>query len=85
VDFHFRSQPREELSTLYWIIKNRELLPRLRFDCGVRDPLIAANRILHEALQQERIDHVYEEFSGGHEWAYWQEHVQETLKFVNAG
>lgn len=85
VDLYSRSQPREELSTLYWILKNREYLPRMRFDCGIHDPLIAPNRILHDALQRERIDHVYEEFSGGHEWSYWQGHVQETLKFVSAG
>lgn len=77
------SAPRAELSALHWIKKNQTHLPRLRFDCGVDDNLITANRALHSALQQEGIDHLYYEFPGGHEWLYWQQHVQETLRFVS--
>lgn len=75
---------REELSALYWLRKHRERLPRLRVDCGVDDPLIDANRCLHRALQADGIAHTYEEFAGGHEWAYWQKHVEETLRFAGA-
>lgn len=79
------SAPRTELSALHWIRTNREHLPKLRFDCGVDDDLITANRALHSALQQEGINHTYDEFPGGHEWSYWQEHVQKTLQFANEG
>ena len=34
--------PSEELSAIYWLRKHRDRLPRLRFDCGLDDPLIEA-------------------------------------------
>lgn len=63
---------------------NRESLPSLRFDCGVDDDLLAANRLLHKQLTEAGIDHVYEEFPGGHEWPYWEEHLVDTLLFFES-
>ncbi len=59
-------------------------LPRLRFDCGTEDLLITHNRKLHEQLVKAKIEHVYQEFPGGHEWSYWQEHIKNTLRFFAA-
>ena len=75
--------PRKELQPLYWMRRHREDLPRLRFDCGTEDDLIAGNRQLHAALEAGAIAHQYSEFPGGHTWSYWQEHVVETLRFAN--
>lgn len=58
-------------------------LPPIRFDCGTEDPLIEANRTLHHQLKQKNIPHIYEEFSGGHEWPYWHEHLKKTLLFFD--
>ena len=55
--------------------------PALRFDCGVDDFLIEHNRNLHAHLERHGIPHEYQEFPGGHEWSYWDEHVQEALAF----
>lgn len=66
---------------LYWAKVNREQLPPIRFDCGIEDSLLEANRELHHALMQLRVPHVYEEFPGGHDWPYWTEHVRRTLAF----
>jgi len=74
---------REELSAVHWLRRHRDILPKLRFDCGVSDPLIEGNRSLHRTLSAERIEHVYEEFTGGHEWPYWREHVARTLRFAD--
>ncbi|MEM8526085.1 MAG: alpha/beta hydrolase-fold protein [Bacteroidota bacterium] len=63
--------------------KNRDRLPALRFDCGVSDELIEPNRLLHQQLTELEIKHHYQEFGGGHEWSYWQEHVKETYRFFN--
>jgi S-formylglutathione hydrolase FrmB len=56
-------------------------LPPIRFDCGASDPLIEPNRALHQALDDASIEHVYQEFPGGHQWAYWEEHLSDTLRF----
>ena len=56
-------------------------LPALRFDCGRSDPFINANRRLHEGLLAARITHTYAEHEGGHDWAYWTQHLSDTLRF----
>ena len=66
------------------IKKNISYLPRLRFDCGKDDLLIEQNRLLHQQLENENIQHIYEEFDGVHEWPYWIEHVRASLKFFGS-
>ncbi|MCS6824595.1 MAG: alpha/beta hydrolase-fold protein [Cytophagaceae bacterium] len=70
-------------SVLDCILENRKQLPPLRFDCGVEDILIEKNRKLNQALLQHNITHVYEEFSGKHDWEYWKTHIVDTLIFFN--
>ena len=65
------------------IISNWTSLPPLRFDCGTEDPLLEANRELHDALNTSNVPHTYEEFSGGHEWPYWEEHIADSLRFFD--
>lgn len=60
---------------------NRGKLPPLRFDCGKKDLLIEHNRKLHAQLLAAGISHKYEEFEGIHEWAYWEEHLVDSLLF----
>jgi enterochelin esterase-like enzyme len=68
---------------LYWARKHRQILPPLRFDCGREDSLLERNRALHRALEDEGVPHSYVEYSGGHNWEYWQERAQCTLRFVS--
>ncbi len=70
-------------SVLENILQHKATLPPFRFDCGRDDILIEPNRVLHQALVQHGIDHQYEEFSGGHEWPYWEEHVVDSLLFFS--
>lgn len=56
-------------------------LPRLRLDCGLDDPWLAANRQLHADLQAAGIPHEYAEHPGGHDWPYWTVHLEDTLRF----
>ena len=65
------------------IKKNQSKLPPFRFDCGKSDELINANRKLHIELTAAKINHIYEEFNGGHEWSYWITHVEKTLVFFD--
>jgi len=59
-------------------------LPPLRFDCGRDDPFVAANRRLHAELDTAGIAHEYAEHDGGHGWAYWSRHLEDTLRFFGA-
>ena len=63
--------------------KNKDRLPPLRFDCGIGDKLIEANRLLHRQLEEQDIPHIYQEFEGAHEWSYWEKHVEKTFRFFD--
>lgn len=73
--------PEEEQCVLHWMTANRATLPPVRFDCGTDDPLIEDNRRLHRDLDALGIPHRYEEFAGGHEWPYWELHLEDSLRF----
>ncbi|MEX1048978.1 MAG: alpha/beta hydrolase-fold protein [Akkermansiaceae bacterium] len=70
-----------EISVLDAILTTPEMLPPFRFDCGVDDPLIEHNRALAGQLASAGIAFTYQEFPGGHEWPYWEEHVRRTFRF----
>ncbi len=61
---------------------DRARLPALRIDCGVDDFLIDSNRAFDAHLTALAIPHEYEEHPGGHDWEYWDTHIQDTLKFL---
>ncbi|WP_276388403.1 alpha/beta hydrolase [Eudoraea chungangensis] len=73
----------KNLDVLESCIKYKNNLPPIRFDCGMEDPLLGANRHLHHELAKHKIPHVYEEFKGDHEWSYWKEHLKKTLLYFN--
>lgn len=54
----------------------------LRIDCGTEDGLLDSNRQFHAHLDKLGVAHEYYEYSGAHNWAYWDEHIQQTLQFV---
>ena len=74
----------EDRSVLDQMLRSRDSLPPFRFDCGREDILLEGNRKLHEALLAAGIPHTYEEFAGGHQWPYWREHLEDTLRFFEA-
>jgi len=73
-----------EMDLLYWMERNRSILPPLHFDCGINDPLIEGNRHLHNELQQRGIPHQYCEVEGGHTWQYWRSQLVASLLFFEA-
>lgn len=55
--------------------------PRIGFDCGSADPFLPMNQEMHRLLSAMRIEHEFHEHPGGHEWPYWDAHVQDALAF----
>lgn len=68
-------------SVLEVLVRHREQLPPIRFDCGTEDILLEHNRRLHAELLRAGVPHEYLEFPGGHEWPYWEKHLEDTLRF----
>jgi putative tributyrin esterase len=56
-------------------------LPEILMDCGTEDYLLLDNRDCHRALEAAAIPHDYREFSGAHDWDYWDAHIQDALTF----
>jgi S-formylglutathione hydrolase FrmB len=56
--------------------------PALYFDIGTDDPLLSTNRLMEQRLLERRIPYLYAEYTGKHDWAYWDEHVRDALQFV---
>ncbi len=56
-------------------------LPAMRIDCGTEDYLLMPNRKFHAHLEKLGIVHEYAESPGGHDWAYWDQQVQEASTF----
>ncbi len=77
-------QDENDVDAAYWIMKNKETLPPLRFDCGNDDCLIEENRTLHEQLNAHGVPHEYAEFEGGHSWDYWATHIEDTFRFFDS-
>jgi len=57
-------------------------LPYLYLDCGTEDRLINDNRQFTALLGEKKIPHEYRELPGDHNWAYWDQQVQEVLKIA---
>jgi len=74
----------EQGSVLDWLVRHRDRLPPFRFDCGLSDDLLEANRALHGQLEALGIAHTYEELPGGHEWPYWERNIERTLVFFQS-
>lgn len=71
----------EEKSVLQTFLQHRKTLPPIRFDCGREDSLLEYNRALHREMERDGLPHQYEEFSGAHEWVYWEKHLEDSLQF----
>jgi putative tributyrin esterase len=78
---NYLQEDKSEEDILETILKYREKLPAISFDCGFSDTLIESNRTLHAQLNEENIPHDYEEYHGGHEWSYWEEHVIDSILY----
>lgn len=76
--------PLHDVGSLGSLLTGAPVLPPLRFDCGLDDPFLQANRTLHEELTAAGVPHRYAEHPGGHDWNYWSEHVADTLVFFGS-
>ena len=61
---------------------DRKILPALRFDCGTDDFLYEDNKAFDAYLKKIKLPHDYAEYPGAHNWAYWDEHIQDALSFL---
>ena len=75
--------PTSERSVASLIDRYRADIGPIHIDCGTRDPLIGANRRLHDALGRSGVCHSYEEYDGSHDWASWHRRIAVGLTFLD--
>ncbi len=66
---------------LFLLCQEKKKFPSLYLCCGKQDGLVADNRRLHETLDSLGIDHIYEEWDGGHEWRFWDAAIDKALRW----
>lgn len=57
-------------------------LPYIYLDCGTEDFLISNSTQFAALLREKKIPHEFRELPGDHNWAYWDQQVQEVLKIA---
>jgi S-formylglutathione hydrolase FrmB len=57
-------------------------LPYFYLDCGTEDFLIEMNQQFAVLLRGKKVAHEYRELPGTHNWAYWDQQVQEVLRIA---
>lgn len=57
-------------------------LPYFYLDCGLEDPLFSSNAQFAALLREKKIPHEYRQLPGNHNWAYWDQQVQEVVKIA---
>ena len=55
-------------------------LPYFYLDCGTEDFLTTNSQQFAALLREKKVLHEYRELPGDHNWAYWDQQVQEVLK-----
>lgn len=78
---YYECENSNEANILHWAKLNKAQLPPIRFDCGENDELFAGNLKFSQTLTNASIEHVFEQFAGGHQWEYWHQHVAASFLF----
>jgi len=56
--------------------------PRLYQCCGTEDQLYDQNILFRDAVRKLPLDLTYEEGPGGHNWAYWDQMIQNVIAWM---
>ena len=64
------------------VSKKRKNRPALYCCCGTEDFLYEANVKFKKHCAELKYPLTYEEAPGGHDWAFWDEHIQRVLKWL---
>lgn len=57
--------------------------PALWLSCGTEDELLGDSMDFHKHLEQLRWPHHWECGAGGHDWAYWDQQIERTIRWLS--
>ncbi|MEK0316123.1 alpha/beta hydrolase [Cohnella sp. 56] len=59
-------------------------IPNIYMACGTEDFLLESNRRFHRFLEQENVEHTYDEGPGDHNWDFWNATIRDALARADA-
>jgi S-formylglutathione hydrolase FrmB len=71
--------PSSEIPVILEKAKGKGPLPRLYMMCGTDDFIYKQSFDVHQCLEKLKIEHIYEECKGFHEWDIWDDAVEKML------
>jgi len=69
----------------YDLVINRKQKQDLYLAVGFDDFLYDENKDFHHYLEEEGIEHGYHESAGGHDWDFWNKHIEKSVQWMVAG
>ncbi len=77
---HFEKTP-ELMDMKNLLLQNQsKRLPKFISYCGKLDFLYQQNYEFNQLLETHNIDHIYESWEGGHDWAFWNASIEKFFK-----
>ena len=62
--------------------KEGKALPEILMCCGTEDFLLENNRQFHRFLEDEGVEHIYEEDEGNHDMVFWSKYVEKFIPIM---
>jgi S-formylglutathione hydrolase FrmB len=73
---------RDPFRLLERLLADGQPVPDLYLDVGVEDRFLDQNHAFVDTLRKRKVSHLYREWPGGHDQAYWRAHAAEGLAWL---
>lgn len=60
-------------------------MPGIYMACGTEDFLLKANRTFAEFLRERKVDFVYHESTGIHDFRFWNQYLEPAIRWLVTG
>ena len=67
------------------LLDEKKDIPNLYLACGKEDFLRDKNVDFSQFLKEHHVEHVYEEWTGGHDWIFWDQAIEKVIKWLPLG
>ncbi len=58
-------------------------IPKIYMACGTEDFVYECNQIMHNSLNEYRINHTYITEPGNHDWDFWDRHIEQFINWLD--
>lgn len=77
---HSQNNPEELVRQ---ILKEKTPMPEILMACGTEDFLLGNNQKFHKFLSENKVEHKYLESPGNHNFEFWNQYLEISMKWLN--